>query len=174
MEIVRLIDETDTNIKVQIGSNHIRIFSTSFIFTSKLVDGRFPDYNRVVPSNTDKGLIVNRENIKSAFSRAMILTNEKYKGVRLNLDPSELKITATNPEQEQAEEIIDVDYQGESLEIGFNVAYLIDALNAIDTQSVIFKLSDSNASALVHGMKKVDGEFVDDDGAQYVIMPMRL
>jgi DNA polymerase-3 subunit beta len=174
MEIVRLIDETDTNIKVQIGSNHIRIFSTSFIFTSKLVDGRFPDYNRVVPSNTDKGLIVNRENIKSAFSRAMILTNEKYKGVRLNLDPSELKITATNPEQEQAEEIIDVDYQGESLEIGFNVAYLIDALNAIDTQSVIFKLSDSNASALVHGMKRVDGEFVDDDGAQYVIMPMRL
>jgi DNA polymerase-3 subunit beta len=175
VEIARLIAESDANIKVQLGSNHIRIFSTSFIFTSKLVDGRFPDYNRVVPKNTDKGLVVNRESIKSAFSRAMILTNEKFKGVRLNLDPSELKITATNPEQEQAEEIIDVDYDGESLEIGFNVAYLIDALNAIDTQSVIFKLSDSNASALVLGMlKDKDGRLVEDETSQYVIMPMRL
>ncbi|MFC4698794.1 DNA polymerase III subunit beta [Glaciecola siphonariae] len=174
MEIARLIDESDANIKVQLGSNHIRIFSTSFIFTSKLVDGRFPDYNRVVPKNTDKGLVVNRESIKSAFSRAMILTNEKFKGVRLNLDSGELKITATNPEQEQAEEIIDVDYEGESLEIGFNVAYLIDALNAIDSHSVIFKLSDSNASALVHGMKKSGEEFVEDESSQYVIMPMRL
>lgn len=174
MEISRLIDESDANIKVQIGSNHIRIFSTSYIFTSKLVDGRFPDYNRVVPKNTDKGLVVNRDAIKSAFSRAMILTNEKFKGVRLNLDPGELKITATNPEQEQAEEIIEVDYDAESLEIGFNVAYLIDALNAIDSQSVIFKLSDSNASALVHGMKTENDQLVEDESSQYVIMPMRL
>lgn len=174
MEISRLIDDSQTNVKVQIGTNHIRIFSSSFIFTSKLVDGRFPDYNRVVPKNTDKGLVVNRELIKSAFSRAMILTNEKFKGVRLNVDSAELKITATNPEQEQAEEIIDVDYEGESLEIGFNVAYLIDALNAIDTQSVIFKLSDSNASALVHGMKKENDALIEDESSQYVIMPMRL
>jgi len=174
MEISRLIDESDANIKVQIGTNHIRIFSTSYIFTSKLVDGRFPDYNRVVPRNADKGLVVDRDAIKSAFARAMILTNEKFKGVRLNLDPSELKITATNPEQEQAEEIIDVDYDAESLEIGFNVAYLIDALNAIDSDSVIFKLSDSNASALVLGMKTVNDVLVEDESAQYVIMPMRL
>ncbi|WP_395338996.1 DNA polymerase III subunit beta [Ningiella sp. W23] len=174
MEISRLIDESDANIKVQLGSNHIRIFSSSFIFTSKLVDGRFPDYNRVVPKNSDKGLVVDRDLIKSAFSRAMILTNEKFKGVRLNLEPNELKITATNPEQEQAEEIIDVEYAGESLEIGFNVAYLIDALNAIDSYSVIFKLSDSNASALVLGMSKVGDELVEDESSQYVIMPMRL
>lgn len=174
MEISRLIDDSDVKVKVQLGANHIRLFSNSFIFTSKLVDGRFPDYNRVVPKNTDKGLVVFRDIIKGAFSRAMILTNEKFKGVRLNLEPGELKITATNPEQEQAEEIIDVDYQGESLEIGFNVAYLIDALNAIETDSVIFKLSDSNASALVHGVKIVDGLPVDDDSSQYVIMPMRL
>ncbi|MDT0594828.1 DNA polymerase III subunit beta [Glaciecola petra] len=174
MEISRLIEDSDVKVKVQLGANHIRLFSNSFIFTSKLVDGRFPDYNRVVPKNTDKGLVVFRDIIKGAFSRAMILTNEKFKGVRLNLEPGELKITATNPEQEQAEEIIDVDYQGESLEIGFNVAYLIDALNAIETDSVIFKLSDSNASALVHGVKIVDGLPVDDDSSQYVIMPMRL
>ncbi len=174
MEISRLIDDSDTKVKVQLGANHIRIFSNSFIFTSKLVDGRFPDYNRVVPKNTDKGLVVFRDVIKGAFSRAMILTNEKFKGVRLNLSDGELKITATNPEQEQAEEIIDVDYQGESLEIGFNVAYLIDALNAIDNNSVIIKLSDSNASALVHGVKIEDGLAIDDDASQYVIMPMRL
>lgn len=174
MEISRLIDDSDSKVKVQLGANHIRLFSNSFIFTSKLVDGRFPDYNRVVPQNTDKSLVVYREVIKGAFSRAMILTNEKFKGVRLNLEPGELKITATNPEQEQAEEIIDVDYQGESLEIGFNVAYLIDALNAIESDSVVFKLSDSNASALVHGVKMVDNLPTDDDSSQYVIMPMRL
>jgi DNA polymerase-3 subunit beta len=174
MEISRLIEDSDTKVKVQLGANHIRLFSNSFIFTSKLVDGRFPDYNRVVPQNTDKSLFVYRDLIKGAFSRAMILTNEKFKGVRLNLEPGELKITATNPEQEQAEEIIDVDYQGESLEIGFNVAYLIDALNAIETDSVVFKLSDSNASVLVHGVKMVDNLPTDDDSSQYVIMPMRL
>lgn len=174
MEISRLIEDSDTKVKVQLGANHIRIFSNSFIFTSKLVDGRFPDYNRVVPKNTDKGLIVYRDMIKGAFSRAMILTNEKFKGVRLNLSAGELKITATNPEQEQAEEILDVDYDGEDLEIGFNVAYLIDALNAIETDMVIFKLFDSNTMALIHGVKMVDGLPVDEDSSQYVIMPMRL
>jgi DNA polymerase-3 subunit beta len=112
--------------------------------------------------------------IKGAFSRAMILTNEKFKGVRLNLSAGELKITATNPEQEQAEEILDVDYDGEDLEIGFNVAYLIDALNAIETDMVIFKLFDSNTMALIHGVKMVEGLPVDEDSSQYVIMPMRL
>ncbi len=173
-EISRLIDDSDNKVKVQLGANHIRIFSNAFIFTSKLVDGRFPDYNRVVPKNTDKDLVVYRDVIKGAFSRAMILTNEKFKGVRLNLESGELKITATNPEQEQAEEILDVEYEGESLEIGFNVAYLIDALNAIESDAVVFKLSDSNASALVHGAKVVDGKMIDDDSSQYVIMPMRL
>ncbi|MFC3122029.1 DNA polymerase III subunit beta [Agaribacter flavus] len=174
LEISRLIEDSNTNIKVQVGSNHIRVFSTLFIFTSKLVDGRFPDYNRVVPKDTDKGLIVNRNAIKSAFARAMILTNEKFKGVRLNLEKNELKITANNPEQEQAEEIIEVNYDGEPLEIGFNVVYLIDALNVLETNSVIFKLSDSNASALVQGMVVKHDQLVEDESAQYVIMPMRL
>ena len=174
MEISRLIDDSDNKVKVNLGANHIRLFSNFFIFTSKLVDGRFPDYNRVVPQNTDKRVIVYRDAIKGAFTRAMILTNEKFKGIRLNLDSGELKITATNPEQEQAEEIIDVDYSGESLEIGFNVAYLIEALNAIESDTVAFKLSDSNASVLVHGTKMVDNVVQDDDSSQYVIMPMRL
>jgi DNA polymerase-3 subunit beta len=174
MEISRLIDDSDMKVKVRLGANHISMLSNSFVFTSKLVDGRFPDYNRVVPKETNKGLIVYRDIIKSSLSRAMILTNEKFKGVRLSLASGELKITADNPEQEHAEEVIDVDYEGDSLEIGFNVAYLIDVLNAVETDMVIFKLFDSNTMALIHGIKLVDGLPVDDDSSQYVIMPMRI
>jgi DNA polymerase-3 subunit beta len=174
MEISRLIDDSQTKVKVRLGANHISMLSNSFVFTSKLVDGRFPDYNRVVPKETNKGLIVYRDIIKGALSRAMILTNEKFKGVRLSLSAGELKITADNPEQEHAEEIIDVEYQGDDLEIGFNVAYLIDVLNAVDTDMVIFKLFDSNTMVLIHGIKLVDGLPIDEDSSQYVIMPMRI
>ena len=174
MEIARLIDDSDAKVKVRLGANHISMLSNSFVFTSKLVDGRFPDYNRVVPKETNKGLIVYRDIIKGALSRAMILTNEKFKGVRLSISPSELKITADNPEQEHAEEVIDVEYEGDNLEIGFNVAYLIDVLNAVETDMVIFKLFDSNTMALIHGIKLVDGLPVDEDSSQYVIMPMRI
>jgi len=174
LEINRLIEDSEVNVKVQLGNNHIRVFSQSFIFTSKLVDGRFPDYNRVLPRDADKGLVVDRNMVKGAFTRASILTNEKFKGVRLNIADGELKVTANNPEQEQAEESLEVDYSGEPLEIGFNVLYLIDSLNAITSDSVIFKLSDSNASALIHGMTTKNDELVEDDSAQYVVMPMRL
>jgi DNA polymerase-3 subunit beta len=174
MEISRLIDDTGTKVKVRLGANHISMLSNSFVFTSKLVDGRFPDYNRVVPKETNKGLIVYRDIIKGALSRAMILTNEKFKGVRLSLSQGELKITADNPEQEHAEEVIDVEYEGDDLEIGFNVSYLIDVLNAIETDMVIFKLFDSNTMTLIHGIKLVDGLPVDEDSSQYVIMPMRI
>lgn len=174
LEISRLIEDSDNKVKVQLGSNHIRIFSSSFIFTSKLVDGRFPDYNRVVPKTLDKKLVVHREVIKAAFSRAMILTNEKFKGIRLNLENGELKITATNPEQEHAEEVLETDYSGEPLEIGFNVAYLIDALTAIHTDKVAIKLSNSNASVLINGVNTDNDVEVDDESSQYVVMPMRL
>jgi len=166
LEISRLISEDDTSLKVQIGANHLRIFSTYFIFTSKLVDVRFPDYRRVLPQNGDKEIIASKAVLKEAFSRAAILSNEKFRGVRLNLSSGELKITANNPEQEEAEEIVDVQYQGDDLEIGFNVAYLIDVLNALGSDGVKVSLSDSNASALI--------EDDADDAALYVIMPMRL
>ncbi|WP_026376037.1 DNA polymerase III subunit beta [Aestuariibacter salexigens] len=166
LEITRLIEEDDKLLKVQIGSNHIRIFSTDFIFTSKLVDGRFPDYRRVLPKGGDKEVNASKDVLKSAFSRAAILSNEKFRGVRLNLASGELKITANNPEQEEAEEIVEVDYQGDELEIGFNVAYLIDVLNSIHSDKVKISLADSNSSALI--------EDAEDDSALYVIMPMRL
>ena len=166
LEISRLIEDSDKRVKVQVGSNHIRIFSTDFIFTSKLVDGRFPDYRRVLPKDGDKKIESSKDVLKQAFARAAILSNEKFRGVRLNLSPAELKITANNPEQEEAEEIVDVDYQGDNLEIGFNVAYLIDVLNGLNCENVRITLADSNSSALI--------ENASDDSALYVIMPMRL
>ncbi len=166
LEINRLIESNDSSVKIKIGSNHISVKSADFVFTSKLVDGRFPDHRRVLPKETTKAVIANKDVMKKAFSRASILSNEKFRGVRLNLSAGELKITANNPEQEEAEEIVDVNYQGEDLEIGFNVAYLIDVMNALKTDDVKFNLSDSNASALI--------EDAMDSSALYVIMPMRL
>ncbi len=166
MEISRLIGEDDKSLKIQIGANHLRMFSSEFIFTSKLVDGRFPDYRRVLPKDSDKVVVASKAVLKDAFSRAAILSNEKFRGVRLNLASGELKITANNPEQEEAEEMVDVDYQGDDLEIGFNVAYLIDVMNALVSDKIKINLSDSNASALI--------EDAEDDAALYVIMPMRL
>lgn len=167
MEISRLIDDDDRLLKVQIGANHIRIFSSDFIFTSKLVDGRFPDYRRVLPREGDKIVVADKGSLKQAFSLASILSNEKFKGVRLYLKTNELVITANNPEQESAEEVVDVEYSGsEELEIGFNVAYLIDVLNSVKSDGVKLVLSDSNSSAVI--------EDAADDSALYVVMPMRL
>ena len=166
IEIQRLIGDGDKQVKIQIGANHIRMFSSDFIFTSKLVDGRFPDYRRVLPKDGDKTVIAEKGLLKNSFARAAILSNEKFRGVRLNLTSGELKITANNPEQEEAEEIVDVDYQGDSLEIGFNVAYLLDVFNTLSSEQVKISLADANSSALI--------EASDDDAALYVIMPMRL
>lgn len=166
LEISRLIEADDKLLKVQIGANHIRIFSNDFIFTSKLVDGRFPDYRRVLPKDGDKIIEASKDVLKNAFARASILSNEKFRGVRLNLSSGELKITANNPEQEEAEEIVDITYEGDDLEIGFNVAYLIDVFNTLNTENVKLSLSDANSSALI--------EDANDDSALYVIMPMRL
>merc|ERR1712137_873933 len=135
----RLISDDDKSLKVQIGANHLRIFSNDFIFTSKLVDGRFPDYRRVLPQNGDKEIIASKAVLKEAFSRAAILSNEKFRGVRLNLATGELKITANNPEQEEAEENVDVQYEGDDL----------DVLNSLSSDMVKVSLSDSNASALI-------------------------
>ena len=166
MEILRLISEDDFLLKVQLGANHIRLYTSDFIFTSKLVDGRFPDYRRVLPRDGDKEIVADKATLKNALTRASILSNEKFKGVRLELTSGELKITANNPEQEEAEEIIDVGYEGSELEIGFNVAYLIDVLSTIADDTIKITLADSNSSALI--------ESNDSDASVYVVMPMRL
>lgn len=166
LEIIRLLDPLDEEVKVFLGSNHIRIIDTEFSFTSKLVDGRFPDYRRVLPRNGDKVLETSRDEMKQVLSRAAILSNEKFRGVRLNFSSTELKITANNPEQEQAEEVVEINFPFDDVEVGFNVSYVLDVLNAIKDTNVKFTLADANSSVVIEGS--------DNGEAIYVVMPMRL
>ena len=145
---------------------NIRAHVGDFIFTSKLVDGRFPDYRRVLPKNPDKHLEAGCDILKQAFARAAILSNEKFRGVRLYVSENQLKITANNPEQEEAEEILDVSYPGTELEIGFNVSYVLDVLNALKCENVRILLTDSVSSVQI--------EDAASQSAAYVVMPMRL
>ncbi|SEQ89847.1 DNA polymerase-3 subunit beta [Pseudomonas cuatrocienegasensis] len=166
LELARLLTEQDGNVSIVLGQHHIRATTGEFTFTSKLVDGKFPDYERVLPRGGDKVVIADRQGLREAFSRTAILSNEKYRGIRLQLASSLLKIQANNPEQEEAEEEIVVDYTGSTLEIGFNVSYLLDVLGVMTTDQVRLILSDANSSALV--------QEADNDDSSYVVMPMRL
>ena len=166
LEIIRLLSPVDEEVDVFLGSNHIRIIDSEFSFTSKLVDGRFPDYRRVLPRNGDKIFITDKEQLRQVLSRASILSNEKFKGVRLNFSNALLKITANNPEQEQAEEELEINFPYENLEVGFNVSYVLDVLSAIKDEQVKFTLADANSSVVIEGANS--GE------ALYVVMPMRL
>jgi DNA polymerase III subunit beta len=165
-EISRLLDDTDQVVTLHIGSNHLRVTVADFTLTTKLVDGKFPDYEKVIPRRVDHALAGDRDTLRQAFNRASILSNEKYRGVRLILDGEQLLIQANNPEQEEAEEIVPVAYAGDHLEIGFNVSYLQDVLNVLDSEQVLLNVADANSSALIEG--------VGNDQAVYVVMPMRL
>tara|TARA_Y100001951_G_scaffold61414_1_gene48980 strand:- start:2627 stop:3730 length:1104 start_codon:yes stop_codon:yes gene_type:complete len=166
LELARLLTEQDAEVAIVLGQHHIRANTGEFTFTSKLVDGKFPDYERVLPRGGDKLVLADRQGLREAFSRTAILSNEKYRGIRLTLAAGLLKIQANNPEQEEAEEEIVVDYNGSGLEIGFNVSYLLDVLGVMGTEQVRLILSDSNSSALL--------QEADNDDSAYVVMPMRL
>jgi len=148
LELSRLL-EGEESISLVIGSNHVRASNPQFTFTSKLVDGKFPEYERVLPKSPDKTVIGDRLELKQAFARTAILSNEKYRGVRLKLSNDTLDIMANNPEQEQAEEVVAVDYKGDKLEVGFNVSYLLDVLSVLDGKQVRMSLADSSSSALL-------------------------
>ena len=165
-ELSRLLDDSDSLVEVQIGSNHIRLSTPTLGFTSKLIDGRFPDYHRVVPQNGDKIITSDRETLKQALVRTSILSNEKHRSVRLMVTKGSLRLFAHNPEQEQAEEEVAVDYTGVDIEIGFNVNYMVDALSAITTPHIRLILTDPNSCCLIQGVGKED--------CKYVVMPMRL
>ena len=166
MELARLLGDVEENVSLTVGSNHIRMLTAGASFTSKLVDGKFPDYDRVVPKGGEKQVAADREALRQALSRVSILSNEKYRGVRVNLSSGSLALQANNPEQEEAEEELSLEYEGEPLEIGFNVSYLLDVLNVMNASQVNLELGDSNSSALLK----------DPDMAEalYVVMPMRL
>ncbi|ACA84303.1 DNA polymerase III subunit beta [Shewanella woodyi] len=166
VELQRLFEGEELDITIAIGDNAIRATTASAVFTSKLVDGRFPDYRRVLPKGGDKVVIASRNHLKQALLRASILSNEKFRGVRVQLEENLIKITANNPEQEEAEEILDVEYENTPLEIGFNVSYLLDVLNNLPSDDVRITLIDGNSSALIEN-------HIEED-SMYVVMPMRL
>ena len=167
-ELLRLLGSGDEEVAIDVGSNGIQITLREVRLTSKLIDGKFPDYRRVVPKveDSDKTVVVDRERVRQALTRAAILSNDKYRAVRLCLEPNLLRVVANNPEQEEAEDEVEVAYQGEGLEIGFNVSYLIDALTALPGEEAEIHLGDSSSSCLI--TPKGDGD------CQYVVMPMRL
>jgi DNA polymerase-3 subunit beta len=151
---------------LELGGNHIRIHLDGIRFTSKLIDGRFPEYDRVIPKDTSNLLTADRQALKGALQRTAILSNEKYRGIRLIIKDSGMVLQAHNPEQEEAEEELEVTYGGEDIEIGFNVNYLLDALGAISSEEVTLSVLDGNSSCLLRDP--------GDDNCKYVVMPMRL
>lgn len=166
MELMRLLDHGEnSNAKIYINDHRFRIVTDHFIFTSKLINAQYPDYNRLIPKGTTVA-IGERELIKQALVRASILSNEKFRGVRFQLEPSKLQITANNSDQEQAEEALPLDYTGAPMEIGFNVAYLLDAVSAIASKTIRCVFTDPNQGVLI--------EPEEGDPSLYVIMPMRL
>ncbi len=165
LELQRILSG-DGNFELAVGSNHVRAKIGDIRFTSKLIDGRFPEYGRVIPAAPTKLVEADRETLRQALQRTAILSNEKYRGVRLTFKPDLLMIQAHNPEQEEAEDQIEVAYKGDEVEIGFNVNYLLDALAAIDQEKIEIGLTDSNSSCLIRAPGSTQ--------TRYVVMPMRL
>ena len=165
LELQRLLG-TEGDVRITIGSNHIRAQIGDVRFTSKLIDGRFPEYSRVIPAASPKAIVADRETLRSALQRTSILANEKYRGIRLALKTDSMTLQAHNPEQEEAEEQVEVNYKGDELEVGFNVGYLLDALAAVDGNEVEIGVTDGNSSCLVRAPGATS--------ARYVVMPMRL
>jgi len=165
-ELQRLLSQEDNEISVALGKNHIRVNLSNLQFTSKLIDGRFPEYQRVLPEAEGNRGIMDKALLKQSLTRASILSNEKYKGIRLILDNDTLTIQAHNPEHEEAEDEMPIKYQGERLEVGFNVVYLLDVLNVLESKEVEVIIKDANSSALI--------VTPESHANRYVVMPMRL
>ena len=166
IELSKLLDDSDEPVAIEVSASQVRFAFGSVVLVSKLVDGKFPDYSRVIPKSQPKSLRLDRVSLLQALQRAAILTSDKFRGVRWLLSDGSLKILCSNTEQEEAQEELDVDYKGDSLDIGFNVGYLLDVLNHLDVKEVLCGLGDANSSALITVPGK--GDF------KYVVMPMRI
>ena len=167
VELGRLLSDSDDQVQIEISNSHVRIQIGDTSFTSKLIDGRFPDYERVMPSGNTHDLVADKELLRQALTRTSILSNEKYRGIRFRIGSGGLlHLQAHNPEQDEAEEEVEVSYGGDEITIGFNVGYLLDVLGVIGTDTVTMALVDSNSSTLITP--------ADSSECRYVIMPMRL
>jgi DNA polymerase-3 subunit beta len=165
LELQRLMGR-EGMLNIELGANHVRIQLGGIRFTSKLIDGRFPEYDRVIPKDSSNELCADRDALRGALQRTAILSNEKYRGIRLIIRDSGVVLQAHNPEQEEAEEELEVSYSGDDIEIGFNVNYLLDALGAVDSENVTLSVQDSNSSCLIRDPAS--------DDCKFVVMPMRL
>ena len=165
LELQRLLTG-EGSVDIELGENHVRIQLDGIRFTSKLIDGRFPEYERVIPKQSSNELVADRTLLRGALQRTAILSNEKYRGIRLVIRDSGVVLQAHNPEQEEAEEEVEVSYSGEDIEIGFNVNYLMDAIGAVDGEEVTLSVQDSNSSCLIRE--------AGNDDCKFVVMPMRL
>jgi DNA polymerase-3 subunit beta len=166
LELQRLLRDEDTPIEMRFAGNQARFSFSGMEFVTKLVEGKFPDYNRVIPKGHKNILTLGRAPLLACLQRAAILTSEKFKGVRLNFEPGTLRIASSNAEQEEAKEELEIDYSGDAIDIGFNVTYLMDALANMNVEMLKIELQDGNASALITAP--------DQPGFKYVVMPMRI
>ncbi len=165
LELQRLLSG-EGSVDIVLGANHVRIQLEGIRFTSKLIDGRFPEYERVIPRDSSNEVRADKDVFRGGLQRTAILSNEKYRGIRLIIRDSALLLQAHNPEQEEAEEELEVTYAGDDIEIGFNVNYLLDAIGAVDGDDVALSVVDSNSSCLIRAPEK--------DDCKFVVMPMRL
>jgi DNA polymerase-3 subunit beta len=166
IELARLLGDDDSDGEFEISNSHLQVHLGDSSFITKLIDGRFPDYERVMPAGESATMYAAKDPLKQALARTAILSNEKYRGLRFRLSKGLLHLQAHNPEQDEAEEEVEVDYEGPEMTIGFNVGYLLDVLNVIDGDEVEMAVIDSNSSSLIRQK--------DSDDCRYVVMPMRL
>ncbi|UIF86257.1 DNA polymerase III subunit beta [Cupriavidus sp. UYPR2.512] len=166
LELQRLLEDNDDPVKVQLAANQVKFTFANIELISKLVEGKFPDFQRVIPKGYKNAFAIDRVQLQQALQRTAILTTDKFKGVRCILDTHMLKISSTNADQEEAQEELELDYSGDALDIGFNVTYLLDVLANLKTEQVQVSLGDSNSSALI--------TVPEDDNFKYVVMPMRI
>lgn len=167
LELMKLLDSDDSIITIAIAKNHFKAVTPNFSFTSKLLEGQYPDYKAVIPSNNNKTATVEKDTLRKALQRVAILSNEQFRGILLNFSDNKLQITANNMAKETAEDSVQIDFSSEPLEICFNVGYLLDALSAINSEQVTINLSNSNSSIIIESED-------DTENGLYVVMPMKL
>ena len=165
-ELIKLLDDSEDAVTIDISATQVNFAFSNIRLISKIIDGKFPDYNRVIPTGHKNRFGINRIEILQAMQRASILSNEKYRGIRLVLGANSLRLISSNSEQEEAEEELETVYSGDALDVGFNVTYLIDVLNNVQDEIVDFSFADANSSCLV--------TIPDNPNYKYVVMPMRI
>jgi DNA polymerase-3 subunit beta len=165
-ELVKLLKDSEEEVSIELAPSQAKFLLGDILLTTKVVDGKFPDYTRVIPTNYQKHFSLDRNTLQQALQRVAILSNEKFRGVRWTLTEGQLRIACTNTEQEEAFEELEIAHKGEALDIGFNVTYLLDVLNNIESEKVTCSFGDANSSVLI--------TIAENKDFRYVVMPMRI